>query len=100
MFICRPARHAELTGWLFWALRNRRTSLIFSTRSDYASHRNTFRVTPDETVAGHITSVNKRPSICHLLTFPLGHARHLVSRMNVFRNGVIVGEIKITGPQR
>ena len=60
---------------------------------------NTFRVTPDETVAGHITSVNKDLRFV-VLTFPLGHTPPLGSRMNVFRNGVIVGEIKITGPQR
>ena len=60
---------------------------------------NTFRVTPDDTVAGHVTSVNKDLRFV-VLTFPLGHTPSLGSRMNIFRNGAIVGEIKVTGPQR
>lgn len=35
-----------------------------------------------------------------VVTFPLGQLPPTDSRMNVFRNGAIVGEVKITGPQR
>jgi hypothetical protein len=35
-----------------------------------------------------------------VLTFPLGQLPAIGSRMNVFRNGAIVGEVKLTEPQR
>jgi hypothetical protein len=35
-----------------------------------------------------------------VITFPLGQLPAIGSRMNIFRSGEIVGEIKITGPQR
>lgn len=60
---------------------------------------NQFIVTPDDAVRGRVTSV--KPELRFVvLTFPLGQLPPLGSRMNVFRNGAIVGEIKITGPQR
>ena len=60
---------------------------------------NTFLITPDESVNGRVASVNGDLRFV-VLTFPLGHLPPLESRMNVFRKGEIVGEIKITGPQR
>ena len=60
---------------------------------------NTFRVTPDESVTGRVTSVNDNLRFV-VLTFPIGQNPPLGSRMNVFRNGAIVGEIKVTGPER
>jgi hypothetical protein len=60
---------------------------------------NTFLITPDESVNGRVTSVNGDLRFV-VLTFPLGHLPPVDSRMNVFRQGAIVGEIKITGPQR
>jgi hypothetical protein len=60
---------------------------------------NTFLVTPDQSVNGHVTSVNQKLQFV-VLTFPLGQLPPVESRMNVFRKGSIVGEIKITGPQR
>ena len=60
---------------------------------------NTFLVTPDQSVNGRVTSVNEKLQFV-VLTFPLGQLPPMDSRMNVFRKGAIVGEIKITGPQR
>ena len=60
---------------------------------------NTFLVTPDQSVNGRVTSVNEKLQFV-VLTFPLGQLPPVDSRMNVFRKGAIVGEIKITGPQR
>jgi hypothetical protein len=60
---------------------------------------NTFLVTPDQSVNGHVTSVNEKLQFV-VLTFPLGQLPPMDSRMNIFRKGAIVGEIKITGPQR
>jgi hypothetical protein len=57
-----------------------------------------FLITPDETVNGRVASVNENLRFV-VLTFPLGQVPPVDSRMNVFRNGAIVGEIRITGPQ-
>jgi hypothetical protein len=60
---------------------------------------NTFRVTPDESVIGRVTLVN--PTLRFVVvTYPLGQLPPLGNRMNLYRNGAIVGEVKITQPQR
>jgi hypothetical protein len=60
---------------------------------------NTFRVTPDQSVTGRVTFVNDNLRFV-VLTYPLGQVPAAGNRMNVFRNGAIVGEVKITQPQR
>jgi hypothetical protein len=60
---------------------------------------NTFLVTPDASVAGQVSSVNAGLRFV-VLTFPLGQIPARGTRMNVFRNGAIVGEIRITGPEQ
>src|SRR6185437_16380947 len=60
---------------------------------------NTFLVTPDDTVSGRVIRVNENLRFV-VLRFPLGQVPAPGTRMNVFRNGAIVGEIKVTGPQR
>jgi hypothetical protein len=60
---------------------------------------NTFRVTPDENVAGRVTYLDEKLRFV-VLTFPLGQLPPAASRMNVFRNGAIVGEVKISREQR
>jgi len=60
---------------------------------------NTFLVTPDESINGRVTMVN--PGLRFVvLTFPIGKMPPIGSRMNIFRNGAIVGEVKISEPQR
>jgi len=59
---------------------------------------NKFIITPDESIVGRVSSVNANLRFV-VLTFPLGQLPPAGSRMNVFRDGAIVGEIKITGPQ-
>lgn len=58
-----------------------------------------FLVTPDTGLRGRVASVNENLRFV-VLTFPLGQLPSTDARMNVFRNGSIVGEVKITGPQR
>jgi hypothetical protein len=58
-----------------------------------------FLVTPDSRLRGRVASVNANLRFV-VVTFPLGQLPPTDSRMNVFRNGAIVGEVKITGPQR
>lgn len=58
-----------------------------------------FTVKQDDGVVGRVASVNESLRFV-VLTFPLGQLPPLGARMNIFRNGEIVGEIKVTGPQR
>jgi len=60
---------------------------------------NTFLVTPDLSTSGQIVSVNKNLHFV-VVTFPTGQVPPLGTRMNIFRRGEIVGEIRITDPQR
>ncbi len=60
---------------------------------------NTFIITPDENIVGRVSQVNENLHFV-VLTFPMGQLPPIGSRMNIFRNGAIVGEIKITEPQR
>jgi hypothetical protein len=59
---------------------------------------NTFIITPDQNIAGRVSRVNEDLHFV-VLTFPMGQLPPIGSRMNVFRSGAIVGEIKITEPQ-
>jgi hypothetical protein len=67
--------------------------------SSTAPTTNTFLVTPDATSTGQVASVNKNLRFV-VLTFPIGVVPPVGTRMNVFRRGEIVGEIKLTEPQR
>jgi hypothetical protein len=58
-----------------------------------------FVVATDESLSGRVSFVNTTLRFV-VLTLPLGQMPAVDSHMNVFRNGAIVGEIKITGPQR
>ena len=48
---------------------------------------------------GRVTSANEKLRFV-VLSFSLEQVPPLGSLMNVYRNGAIVGEVKITGPQR
>jgi len=56
-------------------------------------------VTPHPILTGRVTSYNATGRLV-VLNFPIGHLPTLEQRMDVFRQGVKVGEVKITGPQR
>jgi hypothetical protein len=56
-------------------------------------------VTPSLAVKGKVAMVN--PGARHaILSFPLGQMPPLGQRLNVYRSGLKVGEVKITGPKR
>lgn len=60
---------------------------------------NTFLVTPDTSTVGRVVRVN--PSLRFVvLSFPIGKTPNTGARMNVFRNNVIVGEVRVTDQQR
>jgi len=55
-------------------------------------------VTPGHSTAGRIASVNSAGRFV-VLTFPLGTMPTLEKRLNVYRSGLKVAEVKVTGPQ-
>ena len=56
-------------------------------------------VTPSANRSGRVVSVNPGARFA-VVRFPLGQMPRLEERMNIFRNGLKVGELKISGPQR
>ena len=56
-------------------------------------------VTPTEGLTGKVSKVNPNLRFV-VLTFPIGQMPDLNRIMNLYRQGLKVGEIKITGPQR
>ncbi|HZR16563.1 MAG TPA: hypothetical protein VFE51_04490 [Verrucomicrobiae bacterium] len=55
-------------------------------------------ITPDTQLAGKVSRVNQDGRFV-VMTFPIGHLPTLNQRLNVYRGGVKVGEIRVTGPQ-
>ena len=56
-------------------------------------------VTPEDTLAGKVAMVNS-PARFVVLTFSIGHMPAIDQRLSLYRRGLKVGEVKITGPQR
>ena len=56
-------------------------------------------VTPDSTSSGTIVQVNV-PARFAVLNFPVGSMPPIGQRLYVYRAGLKVGELKVTGPQR
>lgn len=56
-------------------------------------------VTPDDSMSGKVALVNPNAKYV-VVSFPIGALPPSGKVMNVYRNGLKVGEIKITGPQR
>jgi hypothetical protein len=56
-------------------------------------------VTPDNTLVGKVVRVNT-PGRFVVLSFPLGRMPSPERRLNLYRRGQMVGEVKVTGPQR
>jgi hypothetical protein len=56
-------------------------------------------VTLAEGITGKISSANEKLKFV-VLTFPVGQMAKVDQRLNVFRAGLKVGELTVTGPQR
>lgn len=56
-------------------------------------------VTPDTILTGRVSVYNDAGRFV-VLDFPIGHLPANDQRMFVFRQGLKVGEVKVTGPQR
>jgi len=55
-------------------------------------------VTADDRLVGKVTKVNAEGRFV-VLTFPIGHLPALQQRLSVYRLGLKVGDIRVTGPQ-
>ena len=55
-------------------------------------------VTPENGLVGKVVKVNAAGRFV-VLNFPIGHLPTLEQRLQVYRRGLKVGEIKVTGPQ-
>jgi hypothetical protein len=56
-------------------------------------------VTPENALAGKVALVNSVGRFV-VLNFPLGKMAAADQRMNLYRRGLKVGEVKVTGPAR
>ena len=56
-------------------------------------------ITPGGSLPGRVVSVNTNGRFA-VLRFPIGEMPQVQDRMNVYRDGLKVGEIRISGPQR
>lgn len=74
-------------------------SVVDLSGNPVAATTNTFLVTPDLSTTGQVASVNKNLRFV-VVTFATGQVPSVGARMNIYRRGEIVGEIKITEPQR
>ncbi|HXT13382.1 MAG TPA: hypothetical protein VN873_17630 [Candidatus Angelobacter sp.] len=88
-----------VTGCIFGRHKQPRPPTVVNLTATNAPTANTFTITPDQSITGRVTLVNPNLRFV-VLTFPLGQIPPVGSRMNVFRNSAIVGEISITGPAR
>jgi hypothetical protein len=55
-------------------------------------------VTPEKGLIGKVAMVNPTARFV-VLNFPVGHLPGLEQRLNLYRAGLKVGEVKVTGPQ-
>ena len=83
----------------FWRKHEKPAPLTPVGVSKPVTNANTFIVTPEEGLHGRVSSVNATLRFV-VLTFPVGQMPAVDTHLNAYRNGNIVGELKITGPQR
>src|SRR6266481_10177639 len=55
-------------------------------------------VTPENSLVGKVAFVNTAARFV-VLNFPIGHLPAIEQHLNVYRSGLKVGEVKVTGPQ-
>jgi hypothetical protein len=56
-------------------------------------------ITSQPVLTGRVASFNPSGRFV-VLNFPVGHLPALEQQLNLYRQGVKVGEVKVTGPQR
>ncbi len=66
--------------------------------TNVASARPQVIVTPETDLSGRVMKVNASGKFV-VLNFPIGHLPALDQRLSVYRLGLKVGEVRVTGPQ-
>lgn len=56
-------------------------------------------VTPETALIGKVSAVNANAQFV-VLNFPIGRLPAMDQRLSIYRHGLKVGEVKVTGPQR
>jgi hypothetical protein len=78
--------------------RGRSASTTSRAPSSAGSTNATFIVTPDQALNGKVSWVNANLRFV-VITFPVGQMPVSDQSLNVYREGLKVGEVKISGPQ-
>ena len=95
--ICLALLGLTVCTGCFWR-KGARTPPPTAENATYTSDRG-FVVTPQEGLTGTVAKVN--PDLRFVvLSFPVGRMPAMDQQLSVYRNGVKVGEVKVTGPQQ
>ncbi len=55
-------------------------------------------MTPDDVLVGKVARVNVDGRFV-VMTFPIGHLPSLDQKLSIYRRGLKMGEVRVTGPQ-
>jgi hypothetical protein len=55
-------------------------------------------MTPDNVLVGKVARVNVDGRFV-VMTFPIGHLPGLDQKLSIYRRGLKIGEVRVTGPQ-
>jgi len=77
-------------------VRTSTDSAFASTGTNYGNQK--LIVTPGNSLVGKVAFVNTTARFV-VLNFPIGHLPAIEQHLNVYRSGLKVGEVKVTGPQ-
>ncbi len=78
--------------------KNRSTANPDTTGAFTTGGKQSFIVTPEIGLVGKVSSVHT-PGRFVVLNFPVGHLPALEQRLQVYRRGLKVGELRVSGPQ-
>jgi hypothetical protein len=86
-------------GCALWPWRGDRSKAAASPGSEAGAAAAPASVTPANVLTGKVARYNEAGRFV-VLEFPVGRMPRLEQRLFVYRNGLKVGELKVTGPQR
>ena len=82
-----------------YAPRNSAGTSAASTSGPASVTNNNLIITLDASATGKVARVNPSDRFV-VLNFPLGHMPSLDQRLSLYRKGLKIGEVKVTGPQQ
>jgi len=101
VFVCAgcASRGKKVSDTSSAAASRRDTSPTASESQSKPSRSQKLIVTPGELLTGKVATYNDAGRFV-VMDFPLGHMPGMDQRLFVYRQGLKVGEVKVTGPQR